>query len=248
MSKSVKKFIDEFPVQSISKSKLMVPGLFFALVVLVIVSVFLFIQYSKTKSLLNNPQQATKEQIADLVKKVGVLIELPNEEPTIATVTNKDALKNQPFFAKSENGDKVLIFTQAKKAILYRPSENKIIEVAPINIGDQQTATGSAAISPQPNLPSPTQTSSVKLAVYNGTKTPGLANTYAGNIAQKFPSVEIVNKTNAVGDYTKTLVIDLTGKNKALVQKIAQELSGETGSLPSGENKPDADILVIAGK
>ena len=39
-------------------------------------------------------------------------------------------LKAQPFFAKAQDYDQVLIFEKAKKAILYRPSTNKLIEVA----------------------------------------------------------------------------------------------------------------------
>lgn len=222
--------------------------IFFILLMGTLAGIFYFVQYTKTKEIIENPTQMSKQQIKDLVKLVSKIIELPEEEPTVATVLDKNKLKEQTFFKKTENSDKVLIFTQAKKAILYRPSTNKIIEVAPINIGDQLAATGSATISPKPNLPSPTQTSSTKIAVYNGTKITGLANTYAGNIQQKFPSVEIVNRTNATGDYTKTLVVDLTGKNKSLVQNIAKELSGTTGSLPTGEVKPDVDILVIAGE
>ena len=63
------------------------------------------------------------------------------EEPTIATVSDPAALKNQSFFSSSAKGDKVLIFTQAGKAVLYRPSINKIVEVAPINKNDQQNTT-----------------------------------------------------------------------------------------------------------
>jgi hypothetical protein len=38
----------------------------------------------------------------------------------------------------AKKGDKVLIYTNAKKAILYDPELNKIVNVAPLNIGDQK--------------------------------------------------------------------------------------------------------------
>lgn len=73
----------------------------------------------------------TTEQI---IAKVGKLVELPQgEEPTIATVTDLEPLQGQAFFAGAAVGDKVLIFSKSKKAILYRPSTNKIITVAPIS-------------------------------------------------------------------------------------------------------------------
>lgn len=89
---------------------------------------------------LSNPQEAAKVETARLKEKVAQLIEVPQkEDPTVATVVDASKLKNQAFFAKAQNGDRVLIFAQAKKAILYRPSTEKIIEVAPINIGNNQT-------------------------------------------------------------------------------------------------------------
>lgn len=76
-----------------------------------------------------------QQQIQDLVNEVGRLIDLPtNETPTIATVSNLEALKGQEFFARAQVGDKVLIYPQARKAILYSPSKQRIIEVAPLNI------------------------------------------------------------------------------------------------------------------
>jgi hypothetical protein len=41
---------------------------------------------------------------------------------------------------------------------------------------------------------------------------------------------------------------NLTGKNKDLSSNIAEFLTGEIKSLPSGETKPDADILIIVGQ
>lgn len=61
----------------------------------------------------------------------------PDEKPTIATVSDLEKLKDQQFFANARIGNKVFIFTQAKKAILYDVENNRIIEVAPLNMGDK---------------------------------------------------------------------------------------------------------------
>ena len=95
--------------------------------------------YMQNIQLKKNPQSAAQEEVKSIVAKVGRLIVLPEgETPTIATVTDTKLLKDQPFFAKAQVGDKVLIYTTAKKAILYNPTSNKIVEVAPLNIGATQ--------------------------------------------------------------------------------------------------------------
>lgn len=87
-----------------------------------------------------------------LISQVGKLIDLPKDEtPTIATITDISKLKDQPFFANAKNGDKVLIYTNAKKAILYRPSENRIIEVGAVNINQQPVAQPSSSPSATPS-------------------------------------------------------------------------------------------------
>jgi len=88
-----------------------------------------------TQKLLKNPTQTAKVEVKEMVEKVEKLIELPKDEtPTIATVSDLSKLKNQSFFANAKKYDKIFIYTKAKKAYLYRPSENKIIEVAAINL------------------------------------------------------------------------------------------------------------------
>jgi len=84
----------------------------------------------------NNPQKVAQVEVDKVVSKVGQLMVLPEgEQPTVATVTDPDKLKDQPFFARAKKGDRVLIYTNARKAILYDEVANKIVEIAPLNIG-----------------------------------------------------------------------------------------------------------------
>ncbi len=81
-----------------------------------------------------NPFSKQSESMQEVLTEVGKLVVLPEgEEPSMATVTSLEPLEGQDFFDNAQIGDKVLIFSVSKKAILYRPSEKKIIEIAPIN-------------------------------------------------------------------------------------------------------------------
>jgi len=111
--------------------------------------------YSQVRVLKTNPQAVAQQEVDALVAKVSKLVVLPaGETPTVATVSDPEALKDQPFFALSVKGDKVLIYAQAKKAILYSVTLNKIIDVAPLNIGAQKAVT--------PPAPKPTPTTDEK--------------------------------------------------------------------------------------
>src|SRR4051812_795995 len=51
---------------------------------------------NQIKDLKENPQKINEEETKVLLEKVGMLIELPNEQPTIATVSDLAPLKDQP--------------------------------------------------------------------------------------------------------------------------------------------------------
>ena len=108
-------------------------------IVAVVFGAYFYYQWSLIRQ---NPQAVTEQEVTDLVAKVSKLIVLPTGEvPTVAVVSDPAALKDQAFFANAEKGDKVLIYAQAKKAVLYSVLLNKIIEIAPLNIGDQKAVT-----------------------------------------------------------------------------------------------------------
>ena len=126
--------------------KLILPAVA-AVILLLAAGGYFYFQSQKPQS----PQpgtEAAQEEVRKLVTEVGKLMELPvGENPTIATVTDVEKLQNQPFFQKAQNGDQVLIYQVAGKAILYRPSLKRIIDVAPLT-----TSTSSAQVaSPSPS-------------------------------------------------------------------------------------------------
>lgn len=94
--------------------------------------------------------QPSQAEADALIEKVGKLMALPTDEkPTIATVNDASKVKDQQFFSNSENGDKVLIYQKAQRAILYRPSSNIIVEVGSVTINQSQAPSPSPTSSPK---------------------------------------------------------------------------------------------------
>ena len=114
---------------------------------ILVAGIFFTVKYFQLRA---NPNQVSQEQTKSLTDKVGKLIALPNNEtPTIATVQDKTKLKDQPFFKDAQQGDKLLIYTNAKKAIIYREKDDKIINVGPIAINTGNDVTTSAEEAPK---------------------------------------------------------------------------------------------------
>lgn len=177
-------------------------------------------------------QKAAAAQVKALVAEVGKLIVLPSETPTVATITDASKLKGQAFFANAKNGDKVLIYTGAKKAILFREAENKIIDFAPVNIGSSSA-----------------QQAQAKIVLENGTNVAGATSKIESLINSAFPGTQVLSKTDAKGAYDKTIVVALNDGAKSAAANLAKAINATTGSLPSAEAKPTgADILVLIGK
>ena len=89
--------------------------------VIVIVSVAAYILYFQPTSELTNQQ---------VIDRVQSLSDVPNSEiPTIATIEDAESLAIQDgFYSDAENGDIILVYSQSKRAILYRPDDNTIIK------------------------------------------------------------------------------------------------------------------------
>jgi hypothetical protein len=197
-------------------------------------------QTQKQLSDLKNKDEIAKQEVAELTKTVGALIKLPEETPTVATVTDKSKLAKNDFFKQAENGDKVLIYAQARRAYLYRPTAKQLIDVTPLSI--QSDASGSAQ----------TQTNasplSAEVTLLNGTTTTGLTNQYETKLKQIFPAVKVARKQNAAQTtYQKTFIVDVTGDNSSIAREMAQNLGIEVQPLPEGEATPSTALAIILG-
>ncbi len=206
-----------------------------SIMVLVALLIFFFYQIKKSDkpdSIESDLNSGIKDATTSIIEDIGILIELPkNEIPTIATISDIEKLYGQPFFDTAENGDIFLAYTTAMKAILYRPSTNKIINAAPLSITE------------------PEITESLSIAYENGTSTVGLSVITEKIVKEKYPNSETVSLSNATNsDHTKTLVIDISGIHNKEATDLAELLGGEVSSLPQEETSPEADILIIVGK
>ncbi len=187
-------------------------------------------------------------EVEGIISEISKLIELPSGEiPTIATVTDKTKLQNQTILKKAENGDKVVIYAQAQKAILYRPSTKKIVDVVPVNTATPTPV--SIISSDSAKLEDTSKTSSIRTLLLNGTNTVGLTKKLQPDILIKAPEISIIDTDNAaVRTYTETIIIDVSKKFASSLKEIADKIGANVSELPEGQPVPeDADYLIILG-
>ncbi len=212
------------------------------------IAAFSFYKYNKTQKELQAIKKSTiaaqktnNDQVSNIVAEVGKIMKLPDQEfPTMATISDVSKLKDQPFFRNSKNGDILLVYNKAGKAILYNPTDKKIVEVAPIgNSADNIT---SSSPTPAPFQP--------KVVIRNGTTTPNLAAKIESEVKKVSSDILVTGKENAAREtYDKTIVVLLNPKAQEAAQNIVKVLNASLTDLPNWENKPaGGDILIIIGK
>lgn len=102
------------------------------LITIALVAIYTLIMGMIYKNQMASKKKAQAKEQLQTVDKIGKLLRLPNETPIFTTVYNEKDFENNNLFRAVKKGDKILLFINAKQAIIYRPSSNQVIEVLPV--------------------------------------------------------------------------------------------------------------------
>lgn len=227
---------------------------YLTLLALVVFAAWSFYGYQEAKkkllklSTVEGQQEVQQREIDELLAQLKRHMLLPeDEQPTIATVTDIDELKGQqPFFEKASNGDKVVIYVNNHKAIIYSPEKDMIINVGTLVVDNpnaeqsgQQQQQQQAEVSEE-----------LKIEIRNGSQVADAARTVSSELNNKndkfnFETIGEASKK----DYQETMVVDLNAPNKQLAKALADELNTQLlTELPEGEEESNAEVVVIVGR
>ena len=109
----------------------------------------LYYQYRKAVDI--NPDTQAKQ----IIEKLKQTTSLPVEKPSVLTVFDKDKLTNPAYANLAQNGDVILIFQEAAKALIYRPAEDKLVDIVGLTpVADTPTPQPSISptVTPSPNI------------------------------------------------------------------------------------------------
>lgn len=236
------------------------------LVAVGMLALYYYQEYNTTREELRkfkqNPQAAVTQELLEVV---GTLVDLPkNEIPTIATVTNADVLRDvHPFFSKAQNGDRILIYKNNNRTILYRPINNKVIEAMSVTFEniDQVTKQQSTKFkmvdektqendTVEPVVTEDLLKEPVSIAIYNGTLLVGEALRTKIDMEDNFDKfeVEFSDVNDAANQYEETTVVATSDIGKLAVDEVANYLGAKIGSAKEGEKEPNVDIIIFIGR
>lgn len=86
--------------------------------------------------------QPSLDNVDDVMSLAGRHVVLPQDErPALVTVTDPTKVSTE-FLKNTQSGDKILIYQTNQKAIIYRPSIDRIITIGPVMIEAPKATNG----------------------------------------------------------------------------------------------------------
>lgn len=107
------------------------------LILIIIVFSVNFVKTQRELAQLRTPegqQTAAQREIEEVVRRIQKHILVPEGElPVMATVVDAEELiREQPFYRGAQDGDKVLLYLEIQRAIIYSPERDIIVNVGPL--------------------------------------------------------------------------------------------------------------------
>jgi hypothetical protein len=122
----------------IDEKKFIKASIIFLIAVGLIVAVFVTYRlYSDSRAKLSGQNlptaqvQKAPETDQDVIERVARHMVMPTGVPKVVTVKDVETLRKQePFFAKAQDGDKLLVYSD--EVVLYSPRLDRVVEIAQI--------------------------------------------------------------------------------------------------------------------
>lgn len=194
-------------------------------------------------------ENSTELSTEQLLAKVGRLIVLPTgETPTIASVVDSEKLKGeQAFYRDVQNGDYVLIYPQAQKAFIYRPTTDVLVNVGPVYMNNEPAAATDEPVIEEPSVPA----EPISVEVRNGVNKAGLAAALRDELngTEAYEVGKIGDAANK--NYTEYVLVNLglADNQKAALADLESKYGvNAVTELPAGEAASDAQLLIIIGQ
>lgn len=193
----------------------------------------------------NNFAPVDKAQEVKLLDKIQTLAIVPfDETPTLVSVADAANLKLDPIFANTQNGDVLVVYQQARLAILYRPTVEKLVNMANISGGEAK----GVAVAPKEVTSSTSAVLKPKIAIYFATDSAQLRVDTRKMIATQLRGAQIVKEVFTRGDYENNIVNDVNGSQQEATDALIRALNATKGEIPSTEQNIQADIAIIIAK
>jgi hypothetical protein len=111
--------------------------------------------YFKTKeriAALQTPaaqQTAVQNEVSSAMKQLKTHLLVPEEEPVIATIIDPALVATKSaFYSQVQKDDQLIIFPEAKKAVLFRPRSNIIVNMGPLQFEEVSTQSSQPRLKP----------------------------------------------------------------------------------------------------
>lgn len=116
------------------------------------------------RKIAGTPEARAKAETVKLVKEVKKLMLLPESDvPAVFDIQDPTLLASQQaFFVGAQKGDKLLVYPQIGKAIIFSPSRHIIINVGPVTFDQAKNSAGVKASPATPTVPAATAPTSTQ--------------------------------------------------------------------------------------
>jgi hypothetical protein len=211
--------------------------------------------YLLQKARHESPQPQTDREAREILEKISDYMVLPNESPAIATVADESKLQGS-FYARAQKGDKVIVFRQAQKAILYRPSDNKVIDFTSVHLtsmgldpssstATQQQEQVAGAETSGPTV-QPTSAQPLTIDIYHSPSQESFLQVVEKELSEKISFDYVIDERKMTDEkLNEIIIVDLSKTHPEAAGHIARVLGGRVADLPPSSIQSDSDILIV---